>query len=149
MKLPSLSHFAVLVLFMLPFMDITCQQHKLLTLNGYDLAFGTEIQPPKLFSEQQPKKEKIPATPILIGVLLTAVVGGLVSLQSAKVGGFLGIVAAVLLLVFQMQAQTEARQKGEGILGITLQVGYWASLVAAAAAAFTGFATKSNTKEPT
>src|ERR1041384_8708077 len=68
----SWSLFAVVLLcFFLPFFEVSCQGHKLLSVSGLQLAFGMDVPEPTIFGP--PKTRSVPGDSL---VLLTFLLAG-------------------------------------------------------------------------
>jgi hypothetical protein len=125
--------------FLLPFLSISCNGTKLVTLNGAQLMVGSKIPPPGGFGQ--------PTTIPPNGIIIAAFVLGALSIflrntQGVARNGLLAIsgtaAAAVVLIVFQMNAASQVRQQTLATLTLDMEPGYWVALVGYAAATLIG-----------
>ena len=71
----SVGSFALsIVVFLLPFMSVSCQGQKFHTFSGRELVTGTDIDNKDMFSGAT-KTEHVPASPLALFSLLAAVAG--------------------------------------------------------------------------
>ncbi len=134
----SLSAFLlVFICFLLPFVRITCSGQEVLTLSGYELAFGAT----KSFSTGwNSRTEKSPVFVSALMCLLAALLGLVFSLLTIKSAPVVRLIAAgiglILLLVIQMELRSRllgrAADMGETL---TVKVGTGWILAALAFAA--------------
>lgn len=122
----------ILICFFLPFVTVSCQNQKLATLTGVQLATGTTIEQSSLL-EQQNKEEKIPADPLASIVLVSACVGLGTSLlkskKSAIVPAITGAVGSGLLLMTKAKVDNEVLKQGRGLLQVEYGIGFWLSFL--------------------
>jgi hypothetical protein len=132
--------FALLLLFfLLPFLDVTCQGTSILQFNGYELAFGKELphfDMPDfgLDTESQKKPERSsPEIPLVLALL--AIVGALVIVPflEGKARSTVGIVLSgwslLCLIVGAAKVNHDISSQGEGMLLAKWQMGFYLSLL--------------------
>jgi hypothetical protein len=119
-----------LICFFLPFVTVSCQGQKLLTLTGVQLVTGTTVQVPQMFGPS--KEEKIPGD----GLARLACLSGLVGLLAAivaknkgkTVAAALAGLGAILLLVMKSRVENEVLRAGSGLFQVEFGGGYWATV---------------------
>jgi len=118
----------ILVSFFLPFVNISCQSQKLMTLTGVQLATGTTIEQPSLFGRET-KKQEIPAEPMAIFSLIAAVVGlgtsFLKTKNSAVAPAASGGIGLVLTLIMKSKIDDAVLKNGQGIIQVDYEIGFW------------------------
>jgi hypothetical protein len=132
----------VLLCFVLPFVQVSCQQQKLMSFTGFQMAFGTEIQEPQMFGPA--KTRQISGDWLLLLSFLAALTGLVCSLLKIKsvslVTAVCGAAGFILLLVFKVRLDNEVLKQGGGLLDIDYQFGFIAaSLLFLASAALNGY----------
>lgn len=155
-SLGPLTLLSLLALFALPFVDFSCQGKSVMTLNGYDVAFGREIKaelPISKWLEEQAgrsrdrdrdressfnltiqNRERTEGKPVVAAALICAVLGGLAAFVFRITGVAGGVAACVLLLYAQNQMQKDM-QEAPPLVVMTFEYGFWLSLAAAAVGA--------------
>ncbi|RPI18329.1 MAG: hypothetical protein EHM58_05720 [Ignavibacteriae bacterium] len=111
----------IFVCFALPFMNLTCGGQTILTLNAYNLTFGTSYSPSGGldFGSTEKKSEKIGPDAIIIGafvlalcILVFSFFNTALSRNIYMIGGFLSF---ILILVFRFKTGSEIQQGGQTI----------------------------------
>ena len=154
-SLGPLTLLSLLVLFFLPFVEFSCQGKPVMTLSGYDTAFGREVKAElpisKWLNEQEGRrgtgsdrdggfnltiqnKERTEGKTTVAAALICAVLGGLGAFFFRPVGTLGGIAACVLLLYTQNQMQKDMQQ-APPLVVLTFEYGFWLALAAAATGA--------------
>lgn len=119
-----------LICFFLPFVTVSCQGQKLMTLSGIQLVTGTTIQEPQMFGP--PKPMKLSAEPLAVAAFLCGLVGLAVGLigkgRGQTVAAALAALAAVFLLILKSRVESEAIKQAGGLFQVEFGGGYWATL---------------------
>jgi hypothetical protein len=137
---------ALLGTFLLPFIDFSCRGKKVVTMTGYEVAFGAkstaELDLGKLFGDEgnsgAPRiefraEDRSNRNLFVMAALIVGVAGGAIGLMRPFLGALGGIAAAVLLLVAQADMQKEVQRSEVPMLVLAFREGYWVSLGCAAA----------------
>lgn len=139
-NLSSVSFMVGILLFLLPFVEIKCNEQTLATNTGIGLAFGTDYKTSsqmksfenpfgntsdKTVTEKQQGKMYVSA---LIALIL-GVIGLILSLMNTGINKalvFIGVLAAISLIVLMIQIQMDIKDKplskGENNLGNDLKI---------------------------
>ncbi|RBP45716.1 hypothetical protein DES53_10298 [Roseimicrobium gellanilyticum] len=154
-SLGPLTLLSTLVLFVLPFVEFSCQGKSVMTLSGYDTAFGREVKAElpigKWLEEQEGRrgrdrdreggfnltiqnKERTEPNKTVAAALICAVLGGVAAFVFRLAGVAGGAGAVVLLLYAQNQMQKDMQQ-APPLVAMTFEYGFWLSLIAAAVGA--------------
>jgi len=129
----------ILVCFFLPFVNLSCQGQRLMTLSGIQLVTGTTIEQPVLFGQRSPV-QRVSGEPLAILAFLCAIAGLGLSLRamykSFTFGPTIaGIAGAVLLLLLRSKLDSDALKQTSGMLQVDYIVGFWITFVMFSAAA--------------
>jgi hypothetical protein len=138
---------ALLGTFLLPFIDFSCRGKKVVTMTGYEVAFGAqstaELDLGKLFGEEGDRssapriefraEDRSNRNLFVTAALIVGVAGGAIGLMRPFLGALGGIAAAVLLLIAQADMQKEVQRREVPMLVLAFREGYWISLGCAAA----------------
>ena len=134
--------FAIIIIcFFLPFVNLTCSGQTVMSLTGIQLITGAEYKPQGMFNQEgmfdnqeeqtgmQTKSEDIEAQPMAFFALLFAIVGLILSFIKNRVMAIICIVASVLgavcMLLLKANIDGDASMRGEGVIQIEYQFGYW------------------------
>lgn len=129
-KLSPILFAAVIACFFLPFMELSCEGEKIVTLTGVQMVTGTEVKQRGSSSDRQQSKPIKPSP--LAGLAIIAALAGLgLSFVAGRAGALLpcigGIAGFVCLLLLRQQFESEAMREGQGMITVHFLVGYWAA----------------------
>lgn len=155
-SLGPLTLLSTLVLFALPFVEFSCQGKPVMTLSGYDTAFGREVKAElpigKWIEEQEGRsrnrdrdreggfnltiqnKERTEPNKTVAAALICAVVGGVAAFVF-RFAGVAGGAGAVALLLYAQNQMYKDMQNAPPLVVMTFEYGFWLSLAAAVAGA--------------
>ena len=144
----------ILLCFMLPFIQVSCQEHKLMSFTGFQMAFGSEVQQPQMFGPAQTKK--IPGDALVLLSLLAAVAGLACCFIKNRMGALVCLICSaggfLLLLLFKVRVDNEILKEGGGMLDVEYMIGFIAAcllfLVGAALNGYLFFADKNKASPP-
>lgn len=164
--LNSISFLAGILLFLLPFVEIKCNNQPLASNTGIGLAFGTDYKTTSQMKsldnpfgnkseETVTEKQKGEMYPSALIALVLGIIGAIFSFLSPgpnKTAVFIGSLAAICLIVLLIQIQIDIRDKPfsreENTLGQNLKITaeftawYYLSLLSFIAAAFFSYRKK-------
>ena len=142
----------ILILFCMPFINVSCQGMIDIPLSGMDLALGETVEF-KNPIDGSLTQETFSPEPLAIVALLCACVGlitGLMFSSATKlIPPITGAIGAGSLVLLQLKLNQDIAEKNDGLLVIQYLFGYWAvcALFIVAVAMGIYFATKSHAKE--
>lgn len=153
----SPSIFALIIIcFFLPFTTVSCQSAKIITLNGFQVATGAEVdqtaglasglsgmQELQDLSEQmakaanrpapQQKAQKIKGNPLAGVILATAFAGIAMSFvamrQKVLIEAALAGVGIVMMFILKLTIDGEITKQGQGLFRVDYEIGYWLTLI--------------------
>lgn len=153
-SLGPLTLLSTLILFALPFVEFSCQGKPVMTLSGYDTAFGREVKAElpigKWIQEQDGRyrerereggfnltiqnKERTEPNKTVAAALFCAVLGGLAAFVF-RFAGVAGGAGAVAFLLYAQNQVYKEMQNAPPLVAITFEYGFWLALIAAAVGA--------------
>ena len=144
----------ILLCFMLPFVQVSCQEQKLMSFTGFQMTFGTEIQQPQMFGPTQTKQ--IPGDALLILTFLAALAGLACSFLKNRIGILISLICSaggfLFMLIFKLRVDNEILKQGGGMLNVEYLIGFIAAcllfLVGAAVNGYMLYAEKTNAPSP-
>ena len=135
-KLSAAAFALALICFVLPFVTFSCQGQKVFTLSGIQMVTGTTFQQPQMLGP--PKQEKIEAEPLATLAFMAALAGLVVSFLRGKFGAIpaaaSGGLGVVFLMALQSKLDGDTLQRGQGVLQINSEYGFYMAVVLFAAA---------------
>lgn len=129
-RLALTKYLAIALMFLMPFFGVSCMGMKAMELSGTELALGTTKTVPDPMSKK-PKTQVIEADWRASVALGAAVVGAVAALllrtRGLRVAMIvLGGAGAASLLMLKRTLEAEAAAKGQGLVAITTEFGFWA-----------------------
>lgn len=119
----------ILICFILPFVQVSCQQQRLMSFTGFQMAFGTEIQEPQMFGP--PRTRKVNGETLVLLSFLAALAGLVCSLVKNKAGGLASILSGsggfLFLLIFKVRLDNEILRQSGGMLNVEYAFGFIAA----------------------
>jgi lysylphosphatidylglycerol synthetase-like protein (DUF2156 family) len=111
----------VLICFMLPWINLSCEGHNPAAFSGIQLVTGTTV-------EQQ--NQKVKSEPLAVAVLVLTILGFALSLlkdkKSSIIPGIIGAAAFTLLLMLKSKIDTDASNQS---IQVQYAIGFWLVLV--------------------
>lgn len=142
-RLSGFPLLAVLALFAMPFVTVSCEGLEIARVTGYDMVFGGEVSADEgLFgSEAAGESEPVDVEPMAIAAIVAAVVGLVLAFtgQSKMLVAGVSAIGLVALLVLFGQNQSELSQladESDGLMSASFGVGFWGAVAAFALAGF-------------
>ncbi len=122
----------IIVLFLMPFVNVSCSGMVNIPLSGMDLATGKTIEMKEPFSGKV-QRQKIDPEPLAAIALGCAVLGLLVGFVKARPARLLNAAfgggGAVLLLLLKNKIDSEVMKEGGGIIALNYEFAFWATLI--------------------
>ena len=117
----------IILLFIMPFMTVSCSGMINIPLSGFDLATGTTLE------LEAGKKHNMDPEPFATGALGVAVLGvivGLVKNRSARlVNAIAGGAGAVCLFLLKNKMDADVITQGKGMMSLHYETGFWLALI--------------------
>ena len=136
-----------LICFFLPWVNVSCQGQKVITLSGIQLVTGTTIEEPKMFRElkgfshpyiKEPGRSseeynKIKGEVLAILTFLATIGGLSLSFLKRKKGtlgpAIAGGIGTILLLLLSAKLNNDIFQQGQGLLQLDYRIGFYLTLI--------------------
>jgi lipopolysaccharide export LptBFGC system permease protein LptF len=107
----------ILICFMLPWVNLSCQGQNAATFSGLQLVTGTAVQ-------QQ--NQKVKSEPLAVAVLVLTILGLALSFlkdkKSSIIPGIIGVAAFILLLLLKSKIDTDASNHN---IQVQYAIGFW------------------------
>lgn len=122
----------ILILFLMPFINVSCGGMINIPLSGMDLASGTTIETKDPFSGKK-DNHKVNAEPFAAVALGAAVLGLLAGFANGKpariVNAISGGAGVIFLLLLKNKMARDLMREGGWMLSITYEAGFWMVMV--------------------
>ncbi len=127
----------IILLFFLPFVNLSCSGQTIMSLSGFQLITGSEYKADSMFgqsTEGEVKENKeIESQPLALLALLAAVIALAVSFVKKRITAILNIVISIcggiFLLLLKFNLDSDAELNGQNIIQLEYQFAYWFSIV--------------------
>lgn len=130
--LPAAKFGLIIVLFLMPFINVSCSGMVNIPLSGMDLATGKTLAFKEPFGTTA-KTHRIEPQPYASLALACAVLGllvGFVRARPARLGNaVLGGGGAAALLLLRQEIDNEVLREGRGLITVEYQPGFWIVLL--------------------
>ena len=127
-KASPFTFLGILIVFILPFLEFSCQGQKIASLNGYQVAFGTELDM-KSPIDGSVEKHKVGATPLVAFALILTLVAAGIAFKNGKRAAIPAGLAALLLLLSQSAIEKDTLENGRGMITASFEIGFYLSLI--------------------
>ena len=127
----------VILLFFLPFVNLSCSGQTIMSLSGMQLITGSEYKANGMFEQNLDSNAKenkeIKSQPLALFALLAAVIALAVSFIKKRFISLLNIVISicgvVFLLLLKFSLDSDAELNGQNIIQLEYQFAYWVSIL--------------------
>jgi hypothetical protein len=134
----------IILLFFLPFVNLSCSGQTIMSLSGFQLITGADYQPNSMFGENKEGEvkadEKIDSQPLALFALLAAVIALAISFVKTRTMSLVNIVLSVLgaifLILLKINMDGDSKLNGQAVITLDYQFAYWLSIILFIAAAF-------------
>lgn len=132
----------IILLFFLPFVNLSCSGQTIMSLTGFQLITGAEYSEANMFGEnmfgntnksEMKNNREIESQPLALFAFIMAVAGLIISLNKKKLMYLICLIisalGAVFLFLLKLNIDSDAELGGQGIIKLEYQAGYWLSLL--------------------
>jgi hypothetical protein len=121
-----------LVLFLLPWISLSCGNQKVFTFSGTDLSLGKTIQAPQYFgpTQKQTTRELKATLALLVGIV-GFIASFVVKEERVKQIALTacGSIAGILLFLLKNKVNADIFQQGGGMVSVDYHFGFWATML--------------------
>lgn len=122
----------IIILFFLPFMEVSCDDQKAMSFTGIQMVTGTTIQQPSMFGEKT-ESQKVDPEPLAIITFSCVIIGLLLSFiknrRSAIFPAVSASIGAIALLLLKSKIENDALREAGGMIQVKYVLGFWAILI--------------------
>ena len=133
----------IILLFFLPFVNLSCSGQTIMSLSGFQLITGSEYKANSMFGEttegEVKENKEIKSQPLALFALLTAVIALSSSFFKKRIIALVNIVVSVLGVVFlfllKFNLDSDAELSGQNMITLEYQFAFWLCIILFIAAA--------------
>jgi hypothetical protein len=132
----------IVLLFFLPFVNLSCGGQTIMSITGFQLITGTEVKASGMFGEMNSddelntdQKKEIESQPLALFAFLAALIGLIVSFFKKRIPALINIVISIagvvflLLLKVSLDGDADLNVSGQNVITLDYQFAYWFSII--------------------
>jgi hypothetical protein len=132
----------IVLLFFLPFVNLSCGGQTIMSVSGFQLITGTEVKASGMFGEMNSadelntdEKKEIESQPLALIAFLAALIGLIISFFKKRITALSSIVVSssgvvfLLLLKVSLDGNPELNVSGQNVITLDYQFAYWLSII--------------------
>jgi hypothetical protein len=132
----------IVLLFFLPFVNLSCGGQTIMSITGFQLITGTEVKASGMFGEMNSdddlntdQKKEIESQPLALFAFLSALIGLIVSFFKMRIPALINIIISItgvvflLLLKVSLDGDADLNVSGQNVITLDYQFAYWFSII--------------------
>lgn len=133
----------IILLFFLPFVNLSCSGQTIMSVTGFQLITGTEVNATGMFggemnSSDEPnmdKKKEIEFQPLALFAFVAAIIGLIISFFKMRITALSNIVVSIagvvflILLKVNLDGNADLNVSGQNVITLDYQFAYWLSII--------------------
>ncbi|MDY0081793.1 MAG: hypothetical protein RBR74_01290 [Ignavibacteriaceae bacterium] len=128
----------IILCFFLPFVNLTCSGQKIMSLSGFQLITGTEINASGMLGDFSEKnvpsdKKEVDPQPLALFALISAIAGLGLSFVRKKMTALITVVISVIgfifLILLKINLDGDVELSAQNVLSLDYQLGYWIAVL--------------------
>ena len=127
----------IILLFFLPFVNLSCSGQTIMSLSGFQLITGADYKANSMFGETTTSEakadEKVDSQPLALFALLAAVVAMALSFVKMRTMSLVNIVisalGAIFLILLKINMDGDAKLSAQAVITLDYQFAYWLSVI--------------------
>ncbi|MCU0343235.1 MAG: hypothetical protein MUF28_05385 [Ignavibacterium sp.] len=141
-KFSPVFYGVIVLLFFLPFVNLSCGGQTIMSITGFQLITGTEVKASGMFGEMNSnddlntdQKKEIESQPLALFAFLSALIGLIVSFFKMRIPALINIVISIagvvflLLLKVSLDGDADLNVSGQNVITLDYQFAYWFSII--------------------
>jgi len=136
-------YVVIVILFFLPFVNLSCGGQTIMSVTGFQLITGTEVNPTGMFGGEMnssdelntDQKKEIESQPLALFAFVAAIIGLIISFFKMRITAITNIVVSVagvvflLLLKVSLDGDADLNVSGQNVITLDYQFAYWLSII--------------------
>ena len=136
-------YVVIVILFFMPFVNLSCGGQTIMSISGFQLITGTEVDAKGMFGGEMnstdemgtDEKKEIESQPLALFAFLAALIGLIISFFKMRIPALVNIVVSIagviflLLLKVSLDADADLNVSGQNVITLDYQFAYWLSII--------------------
>ena len=136
-------YVVVVILFFMPFVNLSCGGQTIMSISGFQLITGTEVDAKGMFGGEMnsmdemstDEKKEIESQPLALFAFLAALIGLIISFFKMRIPALVNIVVSIagvvflLLLKVSLDGDADLNVSGQNVITLDYQFAYWLSII--------------------
>ena len=136
-------YVVIVILFFLPFVNLSCGGQTIMSVTGFQLITGTEVNATGMFGGEMnssdelnsDQKKEIESQPLALFAFVAAIIGLIISFFKMRITAISNIVISVagvvflLLLKVSLDGDADLNVSGQNVITLDYQFAYWLSII--------------------
>ena len=136
-------YVVIFLLFFLPFVNLSCGGQTIMSVTGFQLITGTEVNPTGMFGGEMnatdemdtDEKKEIESQPLALFAFVAAIIGLIISFFKMRIPALINIVVSIagvlflLLLKVSLDGDADLNVSGQNVITLDYQFAYWFSII--------------------
>jgi hypothetical protein len=132
----------IVILFFMPFVNLSCGGQTIMSITGFQLITGTEVKASGMFGGDMntsdelnaDQKKEIDSQPLALFAFVAALIGLIISFFKMKVTALTNIVVSIagvvflILLKVNLDSDADLNVSGQNVITLDYQFSYWISI---------------------
>lgn len=133
----------IVILFFMPFVNLSCGGQTIMSVTGFQLITGTEVSPTGMFGGEMnsddefntDQKKEIESQPLALFAFVAAIIGLIISFFKMRIPALINIVVSIagvvflLLLKVSLDGDADLNVSGQNVITLDYQFAYWLSII--------------------
>lgn len=136
-------YVVIVILFFMPFVNLSCGGQTIMSISGFQLITGTEVDAKGMFGGEMnssdelstDEKKEIESQPLALFAFVAAIIGLIISFFKMRIPALVNIVVSVagvvflLLLKVNLDGNPDLNVSGQNVITLDYQFAYWLSII--------------------
>jgi hypothetical protein len=136
-------YVVIVILFFMPFVNLSCGGQTIMSISGFQLITGTEVKADGMFGGEMnstdelntDQKKEIESQPLALLAFVAAIIGLILSFFQMRITALSNIVVSVagviflLLLKVSLDGDADLNVSGQNVITLDYQFAYWFSII--------------------
>ncbi len=136
-------YVVIVILFFMPFVNLSCGGQTIMSISGFQLITGTEVTPTGMFGGEMnssdelntDEKKEIESQPLALLAFVAAIIGFVISFFKMRMTALSNIVVSaagvvfLLLLKVSLDGNPDLNVSGQNVITLDYQFAYWLSII--------------------
>ena len=136
-------YVVIVILFFMPFVNLSCGGQTIMSISGFQLITGTEVDAKGMFGGEMnssdemgtDEKKEIESQPLALFAFVAAIIGLIISFFKMRITALSNIVVSVagvvflLLLKVSLDGDADLNVSGQNVITLDYQFAFWFSII--------------------